>query len=65
MEAHNQCVTNIAEESINHQIFQYEKQFSIFYKKKKIRLGKEVLWGNNEREKSRNLYLGEWKVEIC
>ena len=35
MEAHNQCVTNIAKERINHQIFQYEKQFSIFYKKKK------------------------------
>lgn len=40
MEAHNQCVTNIAEESINHQIFQYEKQFSIFYKKKKLDLEK-------------------------
>lgn len=35
MEAQNQCVTNIAKEHINHPIFQYEKQFSIFYKKKK------------------------------
>ena len=41
MEAHNQCETNIAKESINHQIFQYEKLFNIFYKKKK--LAKNVL----------------------
>lgn len=42
MEAHNQCVNNIAKETISLHIFQYEKTIQNILERERKRLGKEV-----------------------